>query len=96
MRRSQPPTAKWSVEWRGAKESERRRMRKRGDTGMERRRVRKKRTVISRVIASPDMTSTREHRHQHWLRGETRHTENLGERGERMRDIHQAAEGQRD
>lgn len=29
----------------------------------------KKRTVISRVIAPPDMTGTRERRHRHWLRG---------------------------
>lgn len=33
----------------------------------------KKRTVISRVIAPPDMTGTRERRHQHWLRGDETH-----------------------
>lgn len=32
------------------------------------RRVGGKRTVISRVIAPPDMTGTRERRHQLWLR----------------------------
>lgn len=33
----------------------------------------KKRTVISRVIAPPDMTGTRERRHQHQLRGYEAH-----------------------
>lgn len=65
------PAAKWSVEWYGTRKARAGRMR--GDTGMERSAVRKKRTVISWVIAPPDMTGTREHSHRHWLRRDKPH-----------------------
>lgn len=77
------PTAKWSVEWRGARASERRRMRKRGDAGMERRRVRKREQsfhgllplLIWQAPGSADISAGS---------GGTRHTKNLGgRRGEK-------------
>lgn len=57
--------AKWSVEWHGARESERRRTRERGDTGMERTRVRKREQsfhgllplLIWQAPGSPDISA---------------------------------------
>lgn len=65
-------------------------MRKRGGHRDGEEESEKKRTVISRVIAPPDMTGTRKRRHQHGLRGDETHWERLGERRseeERDREI---------
>ena len=53
----------WSGVGRGKREQENEEKRGHRDGEEEHR----KRTVISRVIAPPDMTGTRERRHQHWL-----------------------------
>ena len=50
-------------------------MRKRGGHRDGEEESEKKRTVISRVIAPPDMTGTRKRRHQHRLRGDETHGE---------------------